>query len=677
MPEQNRQLAAILFTDIVGYTAMMQKDEENALAVTRHYIAALKQATETFHGRILNDYGDGSLCCFPSVTEAVKAAVQIQQKLQQDPKVPLRIGIHMGELFFEENKVMGDSVNVASRIQSLGQPNTILFSREVFDKLKNQPEYRSVSLGKFEFKNVDEPLEIFALDREGLVVPKREQLSGKLKEIKKKSRRRNIIVVTILLLLVLGALFLSRRFLTPPGFTGEKSVAVLPFENTGTDSSEQYLTDGITQDIINKLSRISSLQKVIAWFSVRSFRKTTQPLKQIADELGVAAILKGSVEKRDNKTYIIAELIEAGTNNRLWGDEFVYDSKDFLSIQSKVSSQIVTALHANISPDDRKKLDKNYTENIEAYKLYRRGRLFWDQRSRESYDSAEANYKRAIDLDPDYALAYAGLADCYTFNQRGISQLDAVPIAETYANKALQLDSTLVEAQTTLAFIQSHVNYDWQGAKSKFENIIKENPNYPIAHLYYSNVLLLTGNADAGLGEIKKALALDPLSLVLNMVLGRAYYFAREYDRAITQLQKTVTINPHFNSAYWHLGNAFLQKKLYTEAIDAYSRMPAGAFDNSLDGMMSLSIAYAVSGDKIRAKIELANITKEDYLRIDPVLVAQFYTSMGNFDEALTHLERGFETHSINMIGLKVDPLLDPIRNTTRFKALVKKMNLE
>ena len=163
MEQPNRQLAAILFTDIVGYTTMMQKDEQHALAVTRHYTSALKQSTQTFHGRILNDYGDGSLCSFPSATEAVKAAVQMQQQLQEEPKVPLRIGIHVGELFFEENKVMGDSVNVASRIQSLGQPNAILFSKEVFDKLKNQPEYRSVSLGRFEFKNVDEPLEIFAL----------------------------------------------------------------------------------------------------------------------------------------------------------------------------------------------------------------------------------------------------------------------------------------------------------------------------------------------------------------------------------------------------------------------------------------------------------------------------------------------------------------------------------
>ena len=381
MEHQNRQLAAILFTDIVGYTGMMQKDERNALSVTRHYMAVLEEATDTFHGRILNDYGDGSLCSFPSVTEAIKAAVQMQHQLQREPNVPLRIGIHVGELFFEGHKVMGDSVNVASRIQSLGCANSILLSKEVFDKLKNQPEYKSVSLGKFEFKNVDEPLEIFALAREGLTVPKKEQLSGKLKEIKKRSTRKKILAGTIVLILVLASFMIFKKYFISSGFRGEKSIAVLPFGNDEQGNIEDYLNDGITQDIISKLSKISSLQKVIGWFSVRTFKKTTKTIKQIGDELGVAAILTGTIQKQGDKTHIIAELIEASTNRRLWGDDFVYEDNDILSIQGKVSNEIVTALNANISIDDKKNLARNYTENVEAYKLYRKGRSFWDRRT--------------------------------------------------------------------------------------------------------------------------------------------------------------------------------------------------------------------------------------------------------------------------------------------------------
>lgn len=309
MEQQNRQLAAILFTDIVGYTAMMQRDEQNALAVTRHFISTLSQSAQTFHGKILNDYGDGSLCCFPSATEAVKAAVHIQQQLQQEPKVPLRIGIHVGELFFEENKVMGDSVNVASRIQSLACSNSILFSKEVFDKLKNQPEYKSVSLGKFEFKNVDEPLEIFALANEGLVVPKGEQLSGKLKEIKKSSTRRKLFIAAVLVLVLFVAFFVYKKIFNSSGFAGEKSIAVLPFDDSGSEKMEGYISDGITQDIINKLAKISSLKKVIGWASVRTFRKTTKTIKEIAGDLGVAAMLTGTFQKEDDKIRVIAELM--------------------------------------------------------------------------------------------------------------------------------------------------------------------------------------------------------------------------------------------------------------------------------------------------------------------------------------------------------------------------------
>jgi adenylate cyclase len=675
--EPSRRLAAILFTDIVGSTSMMQKDEKHAISINKRYVAVLKECVLSRGGEILNDFGDGSLCCFQSATEALRCAIDMQQKFQTEPKVPLRIGLHVGEIFFEDDKVFGDGVNVASRIQSLGIANSILFSSEICSKIKNQPEFKSISVGRFHFKNVDEPMEVFALANAGLTVPKKEELTGKLKEIEKKSIRRKWITTVIAVLLLIGLFFIYQTFFHASGFTGEKTIAVLPFENSGEPDSEEYISDGITQDIINSLSKISSLQKVIGWFSVRSFKKTTKSLKQIAAELGVAAILSGTMQKHAGKIHIIAELIEVSTNKRLWGDDFEYDSKDILSIQSKVAGEIIAALKVNLSPEEKKNLTRNYTDNPEAYRLYRKGRWFWDKRSQEAYDSAESNYKRALELDPDYALAYAGLADCYIYNQQGLSQIEGISIARDYTNKALMLDSTLTEALTTKAFIQSHFDYDWKGAEAAFKKIISDNPNYPIAHLYYGNVLMWTGNSDAAINETKKALALDPLSSVLNMVLGRDYYDARNYDQAITQLQKTITLSPNFKSSYWHLGNTFLQKKMYSQAIDAYSKLPPGKFDGILNGMILLSQAYSVSGDKRKAKDEFQKISKEDYIQIDPVLVAEFYISQGNIDEALEQLERGFDSHSISMIGLKIDPFLDPIRNEPRFKALMKKMNLD
>jgi serine/threonine-protein kinase len=500
-------------------------------------------------------------------------------------------------------------------------------------------------------------------------------LTGKLKEIEKKSPVRKWIITVVSVILLAVLYFIYQNFFHATGFSGERTIAVLPFENTGNPDSEEYISDGITQDIINNLSKISSLQKVIGWFSVRSLKNTTKSLKQIADELGVVAILSGTIQKHEGKVHIDAELIEVSTNKRLWGDNFEYDSKDILSIQTEIAEEIVAALKVNVTPEEKKNLAKHYTENVEAYKYYRKGRAFWDLRTAASYDSAEANYKKAVELDPDYAIAYAGLADCYTYNQQGLSQMEAIQIARDYTNKALMLDSNLTEALTTKAFIQSHYDYDWKGAKVAFEKIIHDNPNYSIAHRYYGNVLLCTGNIEAGINETKKALALDPLSSAINMILGRDYYTARNYDQAIAQIQKTVALNPQFLSAYVVLGNSFLQKKLYPQAIGAFSKLPPGMYDVGSTGMMTMSYAYAFTGDTIKAKEEFNKISKEDYAKLSPVWIAAFYIYMSNFDEALTQLEKAFDTHELSMIGLKIDPIYDPIRNEPRFKALLKKVN--
>jgi class 3 adenylate cyclase/TolB-like protein/cytochrome c-type biogenesis protein CcmH/NrfG len=673
--ESSRRLAAILFTDIVGSTAIMQKDEQIAVSVNKRYVDVLRQSVLSHGGEIVNDYGDGSLCIFSSATEALRCAMEMQKKFQEQPKVPLRIGLHVGEVFFENGKVFGDGVNVASRVQSLGIANSILFSSEICSKIKNQQEFKSVSVGRFHFKNVEEPMEVFALTNEGLTVPKKEELTGKLKEIEKKSVLRKWITAVVAILLLIGSFFIYQPFFHASGFTGEKTIAVLPFENSGEPDSEEYISDGITQDIINNLSKISSLQKVIGWFSVRSFKKTTKNLKQIADELGVAAILSGTIQKHEGKLHIIAELIEVSTNKRLWGDEFEYENKDILSIQTKVAEEIVTALKANVTPEEKKNLSKHNTENVEAYKLYRKGLYFWNKRTKESFDSAEVYYKKALDLDPEYALAYSGLADCYALNNKNLSAAEALPIAKAYLAKALALDSNLAEAWTTVGFIKSHFEYDWIGGKQILEKAIRLNPNYPTAHLYYGNIFIFNGDAERGINEVKKALELDPLSISLNWSLGNRYYDSRKYDLAIAQFQKTLELDPNYAIAKEWIGFSFSQQKKYTQAIDIFSKLPATIPERG--GL--LSYAYAIAGDKARAKMELDKSLKEEVTQ-SPFLfycLAVAYIGLENYSEALTQLEKVYEMKGIAMTGLKVLPELDPLRNEPRFKALLKKANLE
>ena len=673
--QSTRRLAAILFTDIVGSTSMMQKDEQHALSVNKRYVQVLKQSILSRGGEILNDYGDGSLCCFSSAKDAILSAIEMQQQFQLEPRVPLRIGLHVGEIFFEDGKVFGDGVNIASRIQSLGIANSILFSSEINSKIKNQPEFKSVLIGKFNFKNVDELIEVFALNNQGLSVPKKEELIGKLRENKKSNLNRVLVSLSAIILL-LSVFFIYKNFWIAKENLVVKTIAVLPFENVGTDNNEEYISDGITQDVISKLSKISSLEKVIAWFSVKRFRNTKRKVKEIAEELGVAAILTGTIESHATNIHIITELIDVQTNKRLWGEDYNYNSKAILSIQSNLTDQIANALRVHLTSEEKRAFTKQNTENIDAYKFYRKGRSFWDQRTQESYDSAEANYKKAIDLDPDFALAYSGLADCYTFNQKGMSQADAIPIARTYANKALSLDSTLTEAQTTLAFIQSHYDFDWVGGIALFKKIINKNPNYPIAHLYYGNILLYTGKPDEGLIETKKALSLDPLSAVINYALGRYYFYSRKYDSAIIQLQKNLTLNPKFRNSNVILGWAYIQKKQYSKALDAFSTLPKVPFDLGCNGSLFLSCTFACSGNFDTAKTLLSKIPQRDFLQ-SPYYGAQVYISLGNFKEGIRLLERAYNEHAIPMIYLKIDPFLDPVRNEPGFKDILRRMNLE
>jgi adenylate cyclase len=679
MPQQSHQLAAILFTDIVGYTTLMQQDEQNAVSVTKRYMSVLKQSVLSHGGEILNDYGDGSLCTFTSATQAVKCAMEIQQQLQMGPKVPLRIGLHIGEIFFEDGKIFGDGVNITSRIQSLGVANSILFSSEINSKLKNQQEFKTVSLGRFEFKNVDEPMEVFAMVNEGLVVPKKEEMTGKLKEIQKNSARKKwIIVLSALIALAFAAFFVSDKLKNKNGFTGkDRSVVVLPFENYSNDPEEESFINGITEEITTQLTKIADI-KVIGRTSAVFYKKSKKPLNEIAKILGVSAYLEGSVQKAGDRVRITAQLIDANTQKHIWAERYDRDLKDIFSMQSEVAQEIAGQLHAKLTEEERNSINKKPTENIEAYKFYRKGRFFWDQRTKESYDSAEIYYKKAVELDPDYALAYSGLADLYIYNQRGLSQLEAIAIARGYANKALSLDSSLPQALTTIGFIQAGFDYDWQKSKSTLEKVMAINPNYPTAHLYYGNQLQYTGeNTEQGINEIKKALALDPLSTNLNYVLGRNYYFAHKYDSAYEQLKKTLTLNPKFNLAIGSLVHTLLAKRNYSEAIEVSKQLDkTGTSKVNYYQGATLSYSYAVSGDKIRAKTELEK-TITEYPDQSPYHLARVYIVLNDYNKALTKLEKAYEMRDVWMYTLNADPTFDPIRNEPRFKALLKKMNLE
>jgi adenylate cyclase len=678
MQNQHRQLAAILFTDIVNYTAMMQQDEARAVVVVKRYISVLQKTVPQYEGTVLNDYGDGTLCSFASATQAVKCAVAMQQQLQMDPSVPLRIGLHVGEIFFEEGKVLGDGVNVASRIQSLGQGNTILFSREICDKIRNQQEFKSVSLGMFEFKNVDEPMEVFALSNEGLIVPRRENMEGKLKEVKKKPVHKKLSITLIVFLLLLIVFYTYKHFFSVSGFSGgDKTIAVLPFDNLGLPDSDEYISDGITEEVINNLSKISSLEKVISWYSAKTFKGTKKTINQIAAELNVSAVLTGTLEKEGNTIHVIAELTDVDSRKRLWGEVMDYDINEIPTIQTVIAEQIVTALQASVTPQEKKDLSRQNTENPEAYKLYRKGLFSWEKNTQENFDSAESYYRKALEIDPDYALAYSGLANCYIFSTKFSSQVESIPIAKAYLQKALSLDSNLSESLTTLGWIQGAFDYDWKKSKITLEKAIRLNPNYGLAHLWYGNLLQYTGeNTAKGIDEVKRALELDPLNGRFNWVLARNYYFAGENNLALEQAKKTLIVNPKFYLAKWIFIDVFLEKKMYPQAFEFIKQLPKISKLNSISQGPFFAYAYAVSGDTNKAKLELERMLKENPDQ-SPFYLSHVYIALKNYNVALDELDQAYDKRDIDLYFIKVDPILDPIRNEPRFKSLLKKMNLD
>jgi TolB-like protein/class 3 adenylate cyclase/Tfp pilus assembly protein PilF len=674
MHQPSRRLAAILFTDIVGSTTMMQKDEQTAISVNKHYAAVLKKFVPIHGGEILNDYGDGNLCAFPSATEALRCAVEMQQQLQMEPKVPLRVGLHIGEIFFEDEKVFGDGVNVASRVQSLGISNSILFSSEIFSKIKNQQEFKSVTLGKFRFKNVDEPMEVFALANEGLVVPQKKQIEGK---VHKSKSNKNIIIFTVILLMLAAVSFIGYyKYSKNNDFTRDiKSVAILPFKIFG--NNRDNISEGLVEDILIRLSKIKEL-KVISNKSSARYADSKKSLKEIGEELGVNSLVMGSIQQVENTIRVTAQLIDCKTENTIWADNYNREIIKIFDLQAEVAVQVVNALKTKLTPDEKLALSKRYTDNVEAYKFYKKGRSFWDKRNRENFDSAEANYKRAILLDPDYALAYVGLADCYTINEQGLSQLEAVPIAREYVNKALAIDSTLSEALTTSAFISGIFDYEPRRCQDLLRNAIRLDPNFPTSHLYYGNTLLLIDeDAERGILETKIALKLDPLSLYINYILGRNYYHANKLDSAYLQLKKTLILNPGYSLAKAILAHVLLAKRNYSEAFRIINELPKTGPVNLQEYYGTLiSYAYAVSGDISRAKKELENTLIENPKQLS-YYFARNYAALKDFDKALTLLEKSYQLRELPLVFIKVDPTLNPLRGEPRFKEIMKKMHFD
>ena len=639
MASQTRRLAAIMFTDIVGYSAMASRDEAHALRMLGEHRAILRPIFDEFKGREIKTMADGFLVEFGSAVEAARCAISIQDGLSahnascdDDHRVQARIGIHLGDVVFSDSDVLGDGVNIASRIEQLAEPGGICVSEDVARQIRNKVAGQLESLGTPEMKNIEAKVEVF-------------RLATKVTETSASAR------------------------------SDANSIAVLPFSNMSADPENEYFSDGLTEDILTNLSRIKSL-KVISRTSVMQYKGTTKTVRQIGRELGVQTILEGSVRKAGNQVRISAQLIDSRNDEHLWAQNYDRELRDIFSVQSDVAERIVQALKAQITAGEEAKLWRHPTASIEAYEEYLRGRHFLAKRSEPALRKAIEHFERSIAIDPNYAVAYTGIADAYlVLSLFGIvPPRAALPKAKEAAEHALRLDGALAEAHASLGLVKFQFEWDFSGAEQELRSAIQLNPNYAPAHHYYADVLKALGRFEEALAEIRAASSLDPLSLAVGTGVGHVLYLSRRYDEAIEAYRRTVDLDPSFGQARLWFGRPFLEKGMYTEAIREMEEA-VRITERSTVALAGLGHAYASSGQIEKAQAildELFDRAKKEY--VPAYSIALVYVGFDDKDKALDWFEKAFEERSTWLAWVNVEPRFDCLRGQERFKNLVRKI---
>ncbi|MCK4430179.1 MAG: protein kinase [Candidatus Aminicenantes bacterium] len=456
------------------------------------------------------------------------------------------------------------------------------------------------------------------------------------------------------------------------------SVAVLPFEDLSQQKDQGYFCDGLADELINRLTKIESL-KVPARTSAFSFKGKELGIKEIGKQLNVEMVLEGSLRKAGNKLRITVQLVKVSDGYPLWSEKYERDEADIFALQDEISLAIVDNLKVKLLGEEKEELVKHHTKNLEAYNLYLKGRHLWYKRNEDGLKKAVNYLEQAIEKDPNFALAYAGLADAYNMlvTYHFLSPKEGYPRAEKAAIKALEIDSGLSEAYTALAWISDRYKWNLEEAESTYKHAIQLNPRYVHAHTWYAWCLVAMGKYDEAIVEVKIAQDLDPLSLIINADLGEAYDHAGQYEKAIEQLKRTLELDDNFSRAHDYLGNVFLHKKNYAEAITEFEtaiRTSGG----SPEYIAALSQAYAAAGKKEDALKILKNLQKISESRfVSTADFALVYLSLDEVDKSLDLLEQAYIERSYLITQLKTDSRFRSLRSNSRFKALLKKVSLE
>ena len=627
--QRRHQLAAIMFTDIEGYTALMQQDEERAIVLRNRHREVFNETTKKFKGKVLQYFGDGTLSTFKSAIDAVRCGIELQRQFQEEPKIPLRIGIHTGDIIFSKDGIIGDGVNVAARIESLSSSGSVFISEKVYDEVKNQPTIQTSSMGMFELKNVDKPIEVFAITNEGLIVPDRKHVKGKTSSRQKtntikengdfnKTKLKWWLAAAIVVILGLGAYFsglLDYRGNTqvvPASVSGIKSIAVLPFINDSNDSSNVYIINGLMESTLNNLQKIGDL-RVISRTSVEKYRTNPKTIPEIANELQVNFIVEGSGQKIGDQIMLSIQLIDAQNDQHLWSEQYNRETKDIFQLQNEVAKQIANEIQVVITPEVEERIDKIPTSDLVAYDFFLKGLEYLQSRDPELMQTAISYFNKAIERDNKFARAYAAVSmSYYRMNEYQMDKkhIDSI---NHYADLAMLYDDELAQSLIAKA-LYYQINEEYELAISYFEKALEFNPNEDLVYVFLVDLF---------------ANHFPDTEKYLQYALRGIQIDVGSYD--------SVTIS----YSYLHISNAFIQSGFEKEALKYIDLSLSYHPQNIYSHYVRAYILLIEDNDFEKVRDRLYDVLKMDTTRLDVLQeVAKINYYLRDYESAYVYYQK-------------------------------------
>ena len=709
MPSENaeqRKLAAIMFTDMVGYSALAQRDDRLALELLEEHRRLLREIFPRFSGTEIKTIGDAFLVEFGSALEAAQCAIEIQRTLAKrnhdvtsNRRIELKIGIHIGDVIHRDGDVYGDGVNIASRIEQLAGAGGICVSTDVERQIRNALEARFEKFGSADLKNIKLPMELFRI-----VLPweTRAKATQSVSEIAKKTP----------LLAVAGVILLASPFVAwwlvrhsggngqataaatanivataPANAPDQKSVAVLPFVNLSDDKGSEYFSDGVSEELLTVLQKIPGMH-VAARTSAFSFKGKNATAQEIGQKLGVAHLVEGSVRKSGDAVRIAARLTRADTAEELWSENFTRDLKDVFAVQSELAETIVAQVRDRLTggaagPADKRKIqaevqaaEKGGTKNVDAHQLYLQGRFYENRHSEKSAREALAAYQHAVELDPGFALAWAGVAGtrvwlCAFATEGGLKAFDAnLSSARDATARALAIEPNLPEALLARASIETNFDYNWNAAAQTLSKALELAPADPNIVIAAGNLEVARGNMDRGIELYRKAVDLDPVNPQARAFLAFNLAATKRFAEAQAEYPRVVELNPAAPWAHAGLGLAYLIEGKFQEAVSA-TEGEAGEWARLL------VVACALWGQKKipEADAALAKLTN-DFPETAAYQIAEVHAYRGDKDKAFEWLERARRQHDGGLPSLRKDPLLTNLYDDPRWNTFLRTLGL-